>query len=100
MDSRTIRQIIPDTLARVGVLIDSTIKKAAQIHFSSGAFEKARDTVELLLDSKRPSVRKWAAKFILDHQRDLYKAEKPQEMKHEFNFPTELTIRGVKPGEV
>jgi hypothetical protein len=70
-------------------------------HFAHGDLKRAREVVSELLSSKRATVKRWAARFILEHERDLYKHENPAKQLHEMkhNFPDKVELVIVKGGK-
>lgn len=84
-----------------GARVENLMIRCAKIQFQQGDVNLALNTIRQVAEqTKRPGTRMLAAKFILDHQKDLYKHENPQKQKLEVEFPTELRIKGVAPGSV
>ena len=81
-----------------GARVENLMIKAAKLQFKAGDVELALKTIrDVAKQTKRPATRMQAARFILDHQKDLYKHENPQKQTVDVNFPTELKIKGVPP---
>lgn len=68
-------------------------------HFENGDLELSRRVITELLVCKRPTVKRWAAKFIIEHERELYKHENPATQLHKVTHtvPDKITIELVRP---